>query len=177
MFDLKTDNQLTSLVAGLASVAVLATGAAGVALAQERNSDSARESRAALAIERGGAERRESRAERAREARQAERRAARERKQAARRKKREQARMAAASGPVEGVPRATLDAIAACESGGNPAAVNPAGYYGKYQFSISTWQAVGGSGNPAAASEAEQDMRAAMLYNRAGPGQWPVCGQ
>ena len=31
-------------------------------------------------------------------------------------------------------------ALAQCESGGNPRAVNPAGYYGLYQFSLSTWR-------------------------------------
>ena len=51
------------------------------------------------------------------------------------------------------------------------------GFYGKYQFTQSTWAAVGGSGNPAAAPEAEQDRRAAMLLARAGSGQWPVCGR
>jgi hypothetical protein len=71
----------------------------------------------------------------------------------------------------------TLEAIAACESGGNPRTNTGNGFYGKYQFTLSTWQAVGGSGNPAAASEAEQDMRAAKLYAQAGPGQWPVCGR
>lgn len=71
-----------------------------------------------------------------------------------------------------------LQAIASCESGGNPKAVDSSGtYHGKYQFSVQTWQGVGGSGDPAAASEAEQDKRAAMLYARSGPGQWPVCGQ
>ena len=71
-----------------------------------------------------------------------------------------------------------LQAIAACESGGNPRAVSADGMYrGKYQFSYATWAAVGGSGDPAAASEAEQDMRAATLYARAGAGQWPVCGR
>ena len=79
-------------------------------------------------------------------------------------------------GSVAGVSQATLDAIAACESGGDPSAVNPAGYYGKYQFDTGTWAAVGGSGNPAQASEAEQDYRAALLYSRAGASPWPVCG-
>jgi peptidoglycan hydrolase CwlO-like protein len=71
---------------------------------------------------------------------------------------------------------AHLARIAQCESGGNPGAISPGGdYRGKYQFSPATWAAVGGSGDPAAASEAEQDMRARILYERAGPGQWPVC--
>jgi len=70
-----------------------------------------------------------------------------------------------------------LARIAACESGGNPAAISPSGLYrGMYQFTYSTWASVGGSGDPAAASAAEQTMRAAILYQRSGPGQWPVCG-
>ena len=73
---------------------------------------------------------------------------------------------------------AHLQAIAACESGGNPRAVSANGMYrGKYQFDYGTWAAVGGSGDPAAASEAEQDMRAALLYQRAGASPWPVCGR
>jgi soluble lytic murein transglycosylase-like protein len=79
-------------------------------------------------------------------------------------------------GLVGGVSQETLDAIAACESGGDPTAVNSAGYYGKYQFDLGTWQSVGGSGNPADAPEAEQDMRASMLYAQAGSSPWPVCG-
>jgi hypothetical protein len=70
-----------------------------------------------------------------------------------------------------------LEAIAACESGGNPSTDTGNGFYGKYQFTLATWQAVGGSGNPAQASEAEQDRRAAALLAQAGPGQWPVCGR
>lgn len=71
----------------------------------------------------------------------------------------------------------TLDAIARCESGGNPRAVDSSGTYrGKYQFDMQTWASVGGSGDPAAASEAEQDRRAAMLYARSGSSPWPVCG-
>ena len=78
---------------------------------------------------------------------------------------------------VGGVSQATLDIIGACESGGNPAAVDASGtYYGKYQFDVGTWAAVGGSGNAAQASEAEQDYRASLLYSRAGSSPWPVCG-
>ena len=76
-----------------------------------------------------------------------------------------------------GVSSATLSAIAACESGGDPAAVSADGtYHGKYQFDYSTWASVGGSGDPAAASEAEQDYRAAVLYARSGSSAWPTCG-
>jgi hypothetical protein len=76
------------------------------------------------------------------------------------------------------VAPANLQAIAACESGGNPSAVGGGGAYrGKYQFDQGTWASVGGSGDPAAASEAEQDQRAAMLYSRTGASSWPVCGQ
>lgn len=71
-----------------------------------------------------------------------------------------------------------LSGIASCESGGNPRAISPGGAYrGKYQFSYSTWRSVGGSGDPAAASETEQDRRAAVLYRTGGPGHWPVCGR
>ena len=76
-----------------------------------------------------------------------------------------------------GVSRSTLDAIGACESGGDPTAVSADGSYrGKYQFDYGTWESVGGSGDPAAASEPEQDYRAALLYARSGPSPWPVCG-
>jgi hypothetical protein len=68
--------------------------------------------------------------------------------------------------------------IAMCESGGNPRAVSANGrYFGKYQFSRATWRSVGGSGNPARASEAEQDQRALILYRREGTRPWPVCGR
>ena len=82
-----------------------------------------------------------------------------------------------AAAPAVAVPP-QLAAIAACESGGDPQAIGGGGAYrGKYQFSPATWQAVGGSGDPAAAPEAEQDRRAAMLYAQSGPSQWPVCGR
>lgn len=69
-------------------------------------------------------------------------------------------------------------ALADCESSGNPQAVNSAGpYYGLYQFSLPTWQSVGGSGLPTENSASEQTYRAQILYNRSGAGQWPVCGR
>ena len=69
-------------------------------------------------------------------------------------------------------------ALADCESGGNPQAVNSAGpYYGLYQFLESTWHSVGGTGIPTQHSASEQTYRAQILYNRSGAGQWPVCGK
>lgn len=76
-----------------------------------------------------------------------------------------------------GVSSSTLAAIRECESGGNYATDTGNGFYGAYQFTLSTWASVGGSGNPAAASKGEQDYRAALLYAREGSSPWPVCGQ
>lgn len=67
-------------------------------------------------------------------------------------------------------------ALAACESSGNPAAVSSGGYMGLYQFDQRTWESVGGSGSPTAASPAEQTLRAEILYSQRGSSPWPVCG-
>lgn len=67
-------------------------------------------------------------------------------------------------------------ALRECESGGDYQINTGNGYYGAYQFSLSTWQSMGGAGLPSDAPPAEQDMRAQRLYDAAGPGQWPVCG-
>jgi len=73
--------------------------------------------------------------------------------------------------------RVLLERIAACESKGNPRAIGRGGsFHGKYQFTYGTWHAVGGRGDPAAASEVEQDRRAALLLSRSGSSPWPVCG-
>jgi hypothetical protein len=77
-----------------------------------------------------------------------------------------------------GVSMGTLEAIAACESGGNPEAVSPEGtYMGLFQFDQGTWESVGGTGLPTEASAAEQEYRAALLYSEAGSSPWPICGQ
>lgn len=79
--------------------------------------------------------------------------------------------------PAGGGGGGNLESVAQCESGGNPNAVSPSGQYrGKYQFDQQTWQSVGGSGDPAAAPEAEQDRRAAQLQSQRGSQPWPVCG-
>jgi Transglycosylase-like domain len=62
-----------------------------------------------------------------------------------------------------------------CESGSDYTAVNPAGYYGAYQFDQSTWDAYAPSGyqgvNPAEAPPAVQDATAASIPYDA----WPNC--
>ncbi len=69
-----------------------------------------------------------------------------------------------------------LEAIAQCESEGDPTAVSASGQYrGKYQFDMETWRSVGGKGDPAKASEAEQDRRATRLFKREGTAPWPNC--
>src|SRR5699024_10490826 len=84
----------------------------------------------------------------------------------------------ATAGAGTSTTSALLARIADCESGGDPTMVSSNGVYrGKYQFAVSTWKAVGGIGDPAAASEAEQDKRAAMLMQVQGPAAWPVCSR
>ncbi len=67
--------------------------------------------------------------------------------------------------------------IRKCESGGNYATNTGNGYYGAYQFNMSTWRAYGGNGNPASASPSEQDRVAANLYAKRGAQPWPTCGR
>ena len=69
-------------------------------------------------------------------------------------------------------------ALAQCESGGRVDAVSSNGlYYGLYQFTVSTWQSLGGTGLPSQASAAEQTQRAQALQARSGWGQWPACAR
>jgi hypothetical protein len=66
-------------------------------------------------------------------------------------------------------------ALANCESGGNPATNTGNGFYGMYQFTLGTWQAMGGTGLPSEASAATQTAMAQRLQASAGWGQWPAC--
>jgi resuscitation-promoting factor RpfA len=68
-------------------------------------------------------------------------------------------------------PTSTLDAIAQCESSGNPQASNGT-HFGLFQFDLRTWQSVGGSGDPRGASVAEQYTRAQALMNSRGTQPW-----
>ena len=65
--------------------------------------------------------------------------------------------------------------LAACESGGDWGANTGNGYYGGLQFSLSSWQAVGGSGYPHEASAATQIAMGQRLQAAQGWGAWPGC--
>ena len=78
---------------------------------------------------------------------------------------------------VPGTDGLNWAALASCESGGNPRAVNAAGYYGLYQFNVGTWNSVGGTGMPHQASAEEQTYRAKLLYKQRGSSPWPTCGR
>jgi LysM repeat protein len=67
------------------------------------------------------------------------------------------------------------DRLAACESGGNWAINTGNGFYGGLQFTLSSWQAAGGSGYPNEASRDEQIARGQVLQSRQGWGAWPAC--
>jgi hypothetical protein len=70
---------------------------------------------------------------------------------------------------------AAWDRLAQCESGGNWAANTGNGYYGGIQFSLSSWQGVGGTGYPHQASRETQIAMGQRLWNQGGWGHWPAC--
>ncbi|KNB54419.1 resuscitation-promoting factor [Streptomyces caatingaensis] len=79
---------------------------------------------------------------------------------------------------VQGAEGLNWHALAQCEAGGRPDAVDPSGTYGGlYQFDVHTWQSLGGSGRPQDATAEEQTHRAKKLYVRRGASPWPVCGR
>ena len=82
---------------------------------------------------------------------------------------------AAVIGTTSASADSTWDALAECESGGDWSINTGNGYYGGLQFLPSTWEAYGGSGNPADASKAEQIRVAENVVEGQGWGAWPAC--
>ena len=72
--------------------------------------------------------------------------------------------------------RAWLAQVRQCESGGRYGTATGNGYFGAYQFTLSSWHAVGGQGYPHRAPPVEQDYRAVRLLWLQGRRAWPVCG-
>lgn len=62
-----------------------------------------------------------------------------------------------------------------CESGGNYADNTGNGYYGAYQFALSTWAGLGYGGLPSQASPATQNQAAEQLQAADGWSPWPAC--
>lgn len=67
------------------------------------------------------------------------------------------------------------DRLAQCESGGNWAINTGNGYSGGLQFSLGSWQAVGGTGYPHQHPRATQIEMGRRLWASGGWGHWPGC--
>ncbi|MEW1654545.1 MULTISPECIES: ubiquitin-like domain-containing protein [unclassified Streptomyces] len=85
---------------------------------------------------------------------------------------------AAAPASVRGADHLAWGALARCEAGGRPDAVDASGAHGGlYQFDVATWHRLGGTGRPQDAPAAEQTYRAKKLYVARGVSPWPECGR
>jgi hypothetical protein len=74
-------------------------------------------------------------------------------------------------------PTASWSMLRMCESSGRYATNTGNGYYGAYQFDLSTWVSVGGTGRPDQAKPVEQDYRALYLYRMRGWQPWECAGK
>ncbi|MEA2703689.1 MAG: resuscitation-promoting factor RpfA [Actinomycetota bacterium] len=64
-----------------------------------------------------------------------------------------------------------------CEASGDYGLNDGSGYYGAYQFDLSTWQGLGYDGYPNEASAAVQDEAARQLQSQRGWQPWPACSR
>ena len=62
-----------------------------------------------------------------------------------------------------------------CEASGDYQTNTGNGYYGAYQFALSTWLGLGETGLPCDAPPSVQDAAAYLLYQRDGWHPWPAC--
>lgn len=67
--------------------------------------------------------------------------------------------------------------LALCESGGDPGKNTGNGFYGAFQFVLSTWRSLGYDGNPVDYSYETQRQAAQALQQRSGWSQWPACSR
>ena len=77
--------------------------------------------------------------------------------------------------PANAADSSTWDALAQCESGGNWGINTGNGFSGGLQFLPSTWQAFGGTGDPASASREQQIAVAERVLAAQGWNAWPAC--
>ena len=80
------------------------------------------------------------------------------------------------SAPAQAATVDTWDRLAECESNGTWDINTGNGFYGGVQFTLSSWQAVGGEGYPHQASKAEQITVANRVYADNGLAQWSCKG-
>jgi hypothetical protein len=82
--------------------------------------------------------------------------------------------------PAHAASDATWNRLAQCESGGNWKINTGNGYYGGVQFSLGSWNAVGGNRyapRPDLATRAQQVAAAERLLDIQGWGAWPACSR
>jgi Transglycosylase-like domain len=72
--------------------------------------------------------------------------------------------------------RGWLARVRWCESRGRYGINTGNGFHGAYQFTLSSWYAVGGRGRAPRAAPPKQDPHAVRLLWIQGRGAWPVCG-
>jgi hypothetical protein len=82
-----------------------------------------------------------------------------------------------APGPYAVPSSAQLDALARCEASGNYRINTGNGFYGAFQFDLSTWRSLGMPGRPDAAPPAVQRAAASRLETRRGWQPWPGCAR
>lgn len=87
------------------------------------------------------------------------------------------AEVAPAAAPPAAAGDEVWHRLAGCEASGNWAANTGNGYYGGLQFSVSSWQAAGGTGMPHEASPADQITAGRALQAMQGWGAWPTCSR
>ena len=68
-----------------------------------------------------------------------------------------------------------MAALRLCESNNDYGINTGNGYYGAYQFALSTWNGLGYGGYPHEAPPSVQDEAAVALYNIYGWSPWPAC--
>jgi hypothetical protein len=74
-----------------------------------------------------------------------------------------------------GVAPSAFAALRMCESSGNYGINTGNGYFGAYQFDLSTWYGLGFTGLPNLNNPVTQDAAAYKLYDERGWAPWPSC--
>lgn len=77
--------------------------------------------------------------------------------------------------PANAAPESDWDALAQCESSGDWSINTGNGFYGGLQFTLSTWEAFGGTGMPQDATREQQIAVAENVLAGQGWGAWPAC--